>query len=407
MPKLDDLFLSVFSAALRGEKFDPGELTSEEWETLFRLAEEQKLLSLVLDTVYFPNSLRALSKERCAYWRDHALGSFSLQSAKQNAFLTLMLHAREEGLIPVVMKGIVCRSLYPLPLLRPSVDEDLLISRADAARWHAFMLREGLTSDHPVEDPSAVDELSYHKPDSPLYVELHIDPFPAGDTFIDCNRLFDGALSRAVPFQAEDVPLMTLAPTEHLLYLILHAFKHFLFSGFGFRLVSDVCLFASHYADEIDFAAVRASCEIVNAASFADAVFAIGARRLGLPTPAAYSAQPVDEGPMLADLFASGLLGAASDDRLHSARLTLDAVDAAREGRAARGLLHSLFPGKAYLQNNYTYAREHPVLLPVAWANRLVNYLLSPSSPAPGEALRIGRERVALLRFYGILPDDR
>ena len=407
MEAIDQLFLSAFSAALRRERFDPDLHSADDWERFIKLADIQKLLPLLYDAVCYSPSFSAVPKERKERWQEEALGHLALQSAKQNAFLTLMLHAREEGLVPVVMKGIVCRALYPLPLLRPSVDEDLLISRADAARWHAFMLREGMTSDHPVEDPAAVDELSYHKPDSPLYVELHIDPFPSGDTFIDCNRLFDGTLSRAVPFQAEDVPLMTLAPTEHLLYLILHAFKHFLFSGFGFRLVSDVCLFASHYADEIDFTAVRAACESVNAASFADAVFAIGARRLGLPTPAAYSAQPVDEGPMLADLFASGLLGAASDDRLHSARLTLDAVDAAREGRAARGLLHSLFPGKTYLQKNYTYAREHPVLLPVAWANRLVNYLLSPSSSAPGEALRIGRERVALLRFYRILPDDR
>lgn len=407
MEAIEQLFLDVFSAALRGERFDPDLHSADDWERFFKQAGIQKLLPMLYDAVCYSSSISVLPPERRDHWREEALGRLALQSAKQNAFLTLMLRAREEGLVPVVMKGIVCRSLYPVPLLRPSVDEDLLISRDDAPRWHAFLLREGLTSDHPVEDPAAVDELSYHKPDSPLYVELHIAPFPSGDAFDECNRLFDGALARAVPFRAEDVTLMTLAPTDHLLYLILHAFKHFLFSGFGFRLVSDVCLFASHYAAGIDFAAVRAACERVNAAGFAAAVFAIGSRRLGLQAPAAFCAQPVDEAPMLADLFASGLLGASSDDRLHSARLTIEAVNAAREGRAERGFLRSLFPGKDYLQENFPYAREHPVLLPAAWANRIVNYLRSPSASAPGEALRIGRERVELLRFYGILPKDR
>ena len=76
---------------------------------------------------------------------------------------------------------------------------------------------------------------------------------------------------------------------------------------------------------------------------------------------------------------------------------------AAKQGREERGIWHSLFPGKSYLQTNYPYARKYPVLVPVAWANRLLLYVLRRKGD-PGKSIQIGRERVELLRKYKIIP---
>lgn len=35
-----------------------------------------------------------------------------------------------------------------------------------------------------------------------------------------------------------------LAPTDHLLCLLCHAYKHFLYAGFGIRHVCDIGIFA-------------------------------------------------------------------------------------------------------------------------------------------------------------------
>ena len=48
------------------------------------------------------------------------------------------------GVQPLVMKGIVCRNLYPKPDLRPSGDEDLLIPAKDFAAVDACFYAEGL-----------------------------------------------------------------------------------------------------------------------------------------------------------------------------------------------------------------------------------------------------------------------
>ena len=56
---------------------------------------------------------------------------------------------------------------------------------------------------------------------------------------------------------------MTL--TDHLLYLILHALKHFLYSGFGIRQVCDIALFSERYRDEIDWSRVKTELQSVSA----------------------------------------------------------------------------------------------------------------------------------------------
>ena len=45
---------------------------------------------------------------------------------------------RQNGLTPLIVKGIVCRDLYPNPDLRTSNDEDLYIPRDQLGRWMNF-----------------------------------------------------------------------------------------------------------------------------------------------------------------------------------------------------------------------------------------------------------------------------
>ena len=205
-------------------------------------------------------------------------------------------------------------------------------------------------------------------------------------------------------YNAEYVPkLYTLSPTDHLLYLFCHAFKHILYGGVGIRQVCDVCLFAQRFDREIDWERVRSACEELRLLKLAAAFFRIGERYLAIPCTALFSTIEVDELPLLHDSLSGGLFGVVDMDRLHSSRITLDAVASAKQGRARRGLWNSLFPGAEYLKNLFPFARSHPVLLPVAWAKRICNYVFREKTSA-AKSLQIGRERVELLRRYGLLP---
>ena len=465
MTKAETAFLALLRAALHGETpADPG-LEPEEWQKLLRHSERHKLLPLILDAAWSLPSCRAALRQslppggkvsrpeavtdegaerqaavstngsKCGEpphpssgfretpestfpsrgrlngeypdWKAAVLEQVSRQAIQENEFLNLILALRERGLEPVVVKGAVCRALYPKPLLRPSVDDDLLIPPEQAPAFHAALLELGLTADEPAANPEKAWELSYHKPNSPLYIELHKCLFdPDSEVFRSFNEPFDGALDRTVPVQIQDVTLRTLAPTDHLLFLILHAFKHFLHSGFGLRIVSDVCLYSRQHAEQIDFARIVAVCAARRCDRFTAALYRIGEKQLGIPAPAPFAAIETDETALLEDVLAAGLVG-AEIDRLHSANITLGAVSDQNTGRSSGGgLRKSLFPSAKQLAGRYPWLERRPWLLPAAWVSRVGSYLkqrerYGPQSPAA--SLRIGRERVELLESYGVI----
>ena len=462
MTKTETAFLYILRAVLHEEKpADPG-LTGEEWAALLRLAEAHKLLPLILDAACGLPSYRNTAapvrtvaarpeslpiegkasaqptdelaerqpaasaqqnKPETPYqaarrkdgarssappaWKEMALEQVARQAIQENEFLNLILALQARGLEPVVMKGCVCRALWPKPLLRPSVDDDLLIPDDQAAAYHTALLAFGMTADEPDVDLDKAWELSYHKPNSPLYIELHKRLFdPESDTFLNFNAPFKGALDRAVPVQIQDVTLKTLAPTDHLLFLILHAFKHFLFSGFGLRIVADVCLYARQYTEEIDFGKISGICAELRCDRFTAALFRIGEKYLGVSKPMAFALPDVDESALLEDVLAAGLVG-ADIDRLHSANITLGAVADENQGKTrSGGLAKTLFPSAKKLSGRYPYLETKPWLLPVAWASRVGTYFKERGKygeQSPAASLRIGKERVELLKTYGVI----
>ena len=252
-----------------------------------------------------------------------------------------------------------------------------------------------------------------HRMEEGLYIELHKRLFPPeSDAYGDMNRFFEGVFRRAIPETIQGNTVYTLAPGDHLLYLICHAFKHFLHSGFGIRQVCDIVLYANAYGSEIDWMVVLDRCRELNADKFAAALFRIGSNYLVFDMekagyPDAWRQIQVDEIPMLEDLLSAGVYGGADMSRRHSSSITLDAVAAQKQGRKAKhAALTSAFPPASRLSGRYPYLKKAPWLLPAAWASRLLHYFKETRSTDNNNAsasMRIGSERIELMKEYGIL----
>ena len=337
-------------------------------------------------------------------YRNKSVQSVSSQIVHTAEFLQLYQKMGKAGLKPLVVKGIVLRALYPRGSFRPSVDEDLLVAPGERDAISSFLIQRGLL---PAEGTAESDayEISYLDSDTHLCIELHKSLFPPNsNAYGDLNQLFDGVLDRTVEVQIEDVKLRTLAPTDHLLYLICHAYKHFLHSGVGIRQVADMALFSNAYGGDIDWEHIYRACQSVNIETFTAALLQIAHKYLTMNTiPDAFTGIEVDEQPLLEDILSGGLYGTVDIDRVHSGNMTLDAVAAQKQGRRGSGVWHSLFPGAAYLQGHFPYAKKHPILLPLAWAQRLGNYLARSSKSNPAETIRIGQARIDLLKQYKVI----
>ena len=146
-------------------------------------------------------------------------------------------------------------------------------------------------------------------------------------------------------------------------------------------------------------------CEKLRLCRFASAIFEIGEKYLDLPREDLFCDINVDPEPLLDDMLSGGLYGTEDVNRAHSSTMTLEAVASLKEGRRSRGALHSVFLPKRDLEGRYPYLKKHGWLLPIAWIERGAGYLKSrkASSVSPSESLRIGRERVELLKKYGII----
>ncbi len=393
MNKVEELLLDALHCAVHGETVSWGDsLSSDDQRSLTRLAHIHSILPLVAEAVGSENApMKNLARQ------------LTIRQAQRTAdFLLLYRELTNRGMQPLVIKGIILRDLYPQPEQRPSTDEDLLVSDSDYP-----LLRDALLdcSLHIDGDPAPdAEEITFRDPERHLYLEVHRRLFAEGsDAYGDCNAPFIHALERSIMVEIQGVRFRTLSPTDHMLYLLCHAYKHLLHGGVGIRQICDMGLFAARYGSELDWEHIASACETLHIRRFAAALFAIGETYLGLAAPAAFAGCDEDLEPLLEDILSGGIYGAEDIDRLHSSTLTLDAVAADRTGRRRGGALRSVFPPAKDLSGRYAYLRTKPWLLPTAWVQRIWGYLAGRKAVRPTETLRIGRDRIALLKRYGII----
>lgn len=390
-------FLHIAKAAISG-----GDLPAEkvDWPAIFTLANQQKLLPILFEAA---RATPAAGENAAlfAVTKQQVIGQVLNQTVRSAEFADLYHKLRAAGLHPIVVKGQLCSRLYPLKDHRISADDDLLIPDGEFMACHEQLLTNGLTTDTPVDELATADEVSYTKEGSPLYIELHRHLFDsAEDAHDELNHFFaDLNPSRWTGFS-------TMPPHEHLLYLLLHAYKHFVRSGIGLRQFCDIGLWAWEYHDEIDWQRLHEQCESVHAATFAAAAFRIARDYLGIEfdLPAPWS-DAVDAEPLLHDSLCGGVYGSNDLTRLHSSTVTLNAVKASRTG-AKSSVLRTVFPKREYLERRYPYLKKRPYLLPVAWVQRIAHYASEKQSGTDNSAsgsIKLGKEWIELMKRYGIM----
>ncbi len=416
-------FLALLQAGIagnkavpRGKEGDPGDR-----DKVFHLAEIHAVYPIAAEAFMESAGPAGQVPESMAEIREKARSIVIHQAQKTADFLLFYEYLKKQGLHPLVMKGIICRNLYPQPEQRASVDEDLLINPAQFRRLHKAITDYGLSLADPKQDLETSDEISYKGKTNHLYIEVHKTPFPRNSkAYGDLNRYFDKAFERAEETEASETiygtKFYTLEPSDHLLYLILHALKHFLYSGFGIRQVCDIILFSERYRDQIDWSRICAELEECRALEFTYAIYRIADKYLLTKNHireylSGRDFDAVDEAPLLEDILEGGLYGTVTMSRVHSSNMTLHAVEkgnsSEKKKRDGSTLLYSVFLPLKKMESHYPYLKKAPLLLPVAWAERIISYTREIKKQSSDnkitDTIRLGRERVRLLEKYHII----
>ena len=390
-------FLHIAKAAVSG-----GDIPAEkvDWPAIFTPANQQKLLPILFEAV---RKMPAAEENAAVFavTKQQVIGQVLNQTVRSAEFAELYRKLRAAGLHSVVVKGQLCSRLYPLKDHRISADDDLYISDAEFMACHEQLLANGLTTDTPTDELATADEVSYTKNGSPLYIELHRHLFDSSeDAHDDLNHFF----ADLNPVEIDG--FLAMPPHEHLLYLLLHAYKHFVRSGIGLRQFCDIGLWARAYHGEIDWQRLHEQCESVHAATFAAAAFRIARDYLGIEfdLPAPWDGS-IDVEPLLHDSLCGGVYGSNDLTRLHSSTVTLNAVKASRTGEKS-SVLSTVFPKREYLEHRYPYLKKRPYLLPIAWVQRIAHYASEKQSGADSSAsgsIKLAKERIELMKQYDIM----
>lgn len=363
---------------------------------LFNLGRIHNISPMLFQTVY---NLPALSPTLKKLWKLETIGPIASQLQREHQFLNLMKLCKENNFDILVVKGIICRHLYPRSEERPSSDEDLLIRKEDMNRLSELLCAQGLTI---VEDSE--DVRVFHSSEG-LHLEVHTELFAENsDAYGFLNKYFLNAFENTTSTNINGVEIHSLSYDQHLLFLIFHYIKHFLHGGVGIRQICDIAKFILEYQDKLDFDTLWKTLDNLNFLYLIENTLAIAAcifPQLETILPASFHKDYDSYHNLLEDIIDAGVYGKSSMERVHSSTITLHAYS--DQGKVS--LRHSLFPGKTTMVKRYPYLDKHPYLLPVAWLSRIFVYLRKDSTDTK-VSINIGKQRVALLQQYKVIKNS-
>lgn len=163
-----------------------------------------------------------------------------------------------------LLKGISLASYYPSPEYRKLGDLDIYIPEPkDFSRAQKLLETHGYTLDPEISDHHVTYTYTFPKTGRTYILELHFR-IVGKYQYERANQIVDSIYSSQVLSPCmqsiRGKTYSVLPPTEYTFYMIHHMLKHYLYSGFGIRLLCDFSLYLTAHHEEINFSELHTWC---------------------------------------------------------------------------------------------------------------------------------------------------
>ncbi|MBR2929893.1 MAG: nucleotidyltransferase family protein [Clostridia bacterium] len=276
-----------------------------------------------------------------------ALGRFITDSASW--FLTL--------------KGLVLQEYYPVIGARQMADNDILIDPRIAPAVKRFFTDRG----YKVTD----------------YGRFCHDTYRKGNILFEIHRKLVSDTNSNKPFVAYYKPLIkdivlkaggkgeiTLSPEDFYLYFIVHAHKHFISGGCGYRMLTDIYLFLSKNEGALDNGYIEAKLSELGLTDFEAAMRRLAFGLLSSPPEDIYKTADAfdgDERELFLYLTDSGTFGTIKGH----IKNTMAGISGGGRLAKFKYLWQRVFPPLEYYKQTYPRAWRFIVTIPFLWAARV------------------------------------
>ena len=408
MEKTNLEFLSLLKSSLKNEKYDGEKIDFEDLVYIYKMSEIHHVVPMIYNAAYNEDFFKECDANFQAMFKSSAFRYIFSQIQRTNHFLEVYKKLIEKNIKILVFKGIIFRNMYNNPDDRISSDEDILIKKEDYEKVKEFFLSEGF------EFIDKGEECAYFSKSTGLCIEVSTSLFShESKAYGHLNKLFEDVFEKSIKINIDKIDILTLSHEQHLIYIVFHNMKHFLTGGFGIRQVADFSKYIETYGEYINWEKFWSDLKDLNYDTFALNLIEISLKYLGfnddkitypdnitsfdeLKNSQKYY---INSESLINDILDAGVFGASTMDRKHTALMTLDAV----EDKKKSNRLKAVFPNVNYLKDNYTYLQKYPILLPVAWGQRILSYLKKNKTSSYINTMELGKQRIELLKEYKII----
>lgn len=408
MEKTNLEFLSLLKSSLKNEKYDGEKIDFEDLVYIYKMSEIHHVVPMIYNAAYNEDLFKECDANFQVMFKSSAFRYIFSQIQRTNHFLEVYKKLSEKNIKILVFKGIIFRNMYNNPDDRISSDEDILIKKEDYEKVKEFFLSEGF------EFIDKGEECAYFSKSTGLCIEVSTSLFShESKAYGHLNKLFEDVFEKSIKINIDKIDILTLSHEQHLIYIVFHNMKHFLTGGFGIRQVADFSKYIETYGEYINWKKFWSDLKDLNYDTFALNLIEISLKYLGfnddkitypdnitsfdeLKNSQKYY---INSESLINDILDAGVFGASTMDRKHTALMTLDAV----EDKKKSNRLKAVFPNVNYLKDNYTYLQKCPILLPVAWGQRILSYLKKNKTSSYINTMELGKQRIELLKEYKII----
>lgn len=280
MKKSQDAFLALVRSSLWGS---PCVLESKpQWDKIFQIAFQQTLLGIVSDAVSnLPHEMRPCKFETVKMCTKVA-GIYQSHSILNHAISNIKGIMDANGISTVLLKGQGVALNYPNPLSRQCGDIDLYVGEEN------FLAAMNLLEPGVEHDVNKYRHLKHFNTVlEGVSIELHriaeLLPGIAAD-----RRFQEWTLQQLHHTKARKVDIggcMVNLPSVQFdaVYIMYHAWHHFINGGIGLRQLCDWCLHLHRYHNEIDSAQLERDLARFGLNRAWNIMSAVAVAKLGLP----------------------------------------------------------------------------------------------------------------------------
>lgn len=281
MADTENILLKLVRSALWGTPVESLPMDID-WGKVFRLARQQTLVGLLADAVQkLPPESRP-DAQLLSQLRAYVMKNLQAHLLITRKFSDTVNLLRSEGIDPVLFKGHGLALNYPDPMSRQCGDIDLYVGKRDYEKAVTVCVRTFGEGEHDSESLK-----HYHFDNQGVSVELHriAEHIPG----LRKNRRYQQwtvenlESSQVRSVEVEGVPVHLPPYGFDAVYVMNHAWHHFVVGGIGLRQFCDWTMYLHRFHDKLEPARLEADLKSFGLLKVWHMFAWVAVNRLGLP----------------------------------------------------------------------------------------------------------------------------